>query len=51
MNDKPEEVALLRSGKNKLMSALVGEVMKRTQGRANPKEVSKTIQDIIAKLG
>lgn len=51
VNDKPEEVALLRSGKNKLMSALVGEVMKRTQGRANPKEVSKTIQDIIAKLG
>ena len=35
VNDKPEEVALLRSGKNKLMSALVGEVMKRTQGRAN----------------
>ena len=51
VSDKPEEVALLRSGKNKLMSALVGEVMKRTQGRANPKEVSKTIQDIIAKLG
>ena len=48
VRDKPEEVRLLRGGKSKLMGALVGEVMKRTSGRANPKDVSKLLADIVA---
>lgn len=46
--DKPEEAALYRRGKTKLMGALVGEVMKRTSGRANPKDVSKTLATLLA---
>jgi len=46
--DKPEEAALYRRGKTKLMGALVGEVMKRTSGRANPKDVSKMLAALLA---
>jgi aspartyl-tRNA(Asn)/glutamyl-tRNA(Gln) amidotransferase subunit B len=48
VNDMPKEVELFRGGKSKLMGALVGEVMKRTSGRANPKDASKMLADIIA---
>ena len=49
VRDKPEEVKLLQGGKSKLMGALVGEVMKRTSGRANPKDVSALLTDIVAR--
>ncbi len=42
----PEEVASFRAGKKKLMGFFVGEVMKATRGRANP----KTVNALLARL-
>jgi len=50
VDEMPKEVELFRGGKSKLMGALVGEVMKRTNGRANPKDASKMLADVIASL-
>ena len=44
----PEEAEAYRNGKTKLMSYFVGQIMKETKGRANPKLVSQLLQ---AKLG
>lgn len=44
----PEEAEAYRSGKTKLMSYFVGQIMKETKGRANPKLVNQLLQ---AKLG
>ena len=43
-----EEAEAYRNGKTKLMSYFVGQVMKETKGRANPKLVNQLLQ---AKLG
>ena len=47
VSEMTQEVKLFRSGKTKLMGALVGEVMKRTNGRANPKEASALLTECI----
>jgi len=47
VSEMTQEVKLFRSGKSKLMGALVGEVMKRTNGRANPKEASALLTECI----
>lgn len=39
----PEETAAYRGGKTKLMSYFVGQVMKETKGRANPKLVNQLL--------
>lgn len=39
----PEETAAYRNGKTKLMSYFVGQVMKETKGRANPKLVNQLL--------
>lgn len=44
----PEEAEAYRNGKTKLMGYFVGQVMKETKGRANPKLVNQLLQ---AKLG
>jgi aspartyl-tRNA(Asn)/glutamyl-tRNA(Gln) amidotransferase subunit B len=44
----PDEVAAYKGGKKKLMGFFVGQVMKETQGKANPGIVNKILQD---KLG
>jgi len=44
----PEQVAEYRSGKDKLIGFFVGQVMKETQGQANPGQVNKILK---AKLG
>lgn len=44
----PEEAEAYRNGKTKLMSYFVGQIMKETKGRANPKLVNQLLQ---AKLG
>ena len=38
--DNPTQVEQYRSGKAKVMGYLVGQVMKATQGKADPKKVS-----------
>jgi aspartyl-tRNA(Asn)/glutamyl-tRNA(Gln) amidotransferase subunit B len=39
----PEEVALFKAGKTRLMGKFVGEAMRRTNGRADPKVVSRAL--------
>jgi aspartyl-tRNA(Asn)/glutamyl-tRNA(Gln) amidotransferase subunit B len=46
--DSPEQVQQFRDGKTKVIGFLVGQVMKATQGKANPGEVNKLLQ---SKLG
>jgi aspartyl-tRNA(Asn)/glutamyl-tRNA(Gln) amidotransferase subunit B len=45
--DNPEQVEQYRSGKQKILGYLVGQVMKKTQGRASPKLVNSIIRDLI----
>ena len=40
----PEEIARLKAGEDKLMGFLVGQVMKATQGKANPKVVNEILR-------
>lgn len=42
--DNPEQVAQLKGGKDKVLGFLVGQVMKATQGKANPKQVNELIR-------
>jgi len=44
----PDEVQAYRGGKTKLLGYFVGQVMKETRGKANPKIVNKILKD---KLG
>jgi Asp-tRNA(Asn)/Glu-tRNA(Gln) amidotransferase B subunit len=39
----PAEVARFRSGETKLLGFLVGQVMKRSQGKADPKGVQPVL--------
>jgi nitrate reductase beta subunit len=40
----PEEVARFKEGQKKLMGFFVGQVMKATQGKANPKQVNELLR-------
>lgn len=42
--DNPTQVEQYRAGKTKLMGFFVGQVMKQTQGKANPGEVNKLLK-------
>ena len=41
--DNPGQVEQFRAGKTKLMGFFVGQVMKETQGKANPKQVNTLV--------
>ena len=43
-DDNPEQVEQLRGGKNKVLGFFVGQVMKATSGKANPKQVNELIR-------
>ena len=43
----PDKVALYRGGKTKLLGLFVGQVMKRSEGRANPQQVSATVKALL----
>ncbi len=40
----PDNVAQFRAGKDKAFNALVGQVMKKTQGKANPQQVNALLR-------
>ncbi len=40
----PDQVEQLRSGKDKVLGFFVGQVMKQTQGKANPQQVNELIR-------
>ncbi len=43
----PKEVERLKSGEEKLIGFFVGQVMKETRGKANPKLVNKIIRELL----
>ncbi|MCZ6853188.1 MAG: Asp-tRNA(Asn)/Glu-tRNA(Gln) amidotransferase GatCAB subunit B, partial [Gammaproteobacteria bacterium] len=47
MSDNPDQVAQFRAGKNKLLGFFVGQVMKATQGKANPGQVNELLLDAL----
>ena len=48
LNSNPDQVAAYRSGKDKLFGFFVGQVMKETQGKANPKSVNEILKKILS---
>ena len=44
INDKPSQFEELRNGKEKMLGFFVGQVMKVTQGKANPQQVNEIIK-------
>jgi len=42
--DQPEEVAAYQNGKTRLLGFFVGQVMKATRGKANPKLVNEILK-------
>jgi aspartyl-tRNA(Asn)/glutamyl-tRNA(Gln) amidotransferase subunit B len=46
--DNPKELEQYRSGKDKLFGFFVGQVMKRTQGKANPAKVNELLKAKLA---
>lgn len=43
INENPKIVADYKSGKTQAISALIGQVMKKTKGKANPKQVQELL--------
>ncbi len=49
LRENPSEVEKYRSGKKGLIGFFVGQVMKKTQGKANPKVVNKILTELLEK--
>jgi aspartyl-tRNA(Asn)/glutamyl-tRNA(Gln) amidotransferase subunit B len=45
LNDNPDEVGRYRGGKKNLMGFFVGQALKESQGKFNPKVVTKVLQE------
>lgn len=45
LGDHPDEVRRLQAGEQKLLGVLVGQVMKRSGGRADPKRVNQLLRE------
>ncbi len=43
----PDQVNAYKNGKEKLFGFFVGQVMKETQGKANPKTINKILKDLL----
>ena len=48
VDSNPDQVAAYKSGKDKLFGFFVGQVMKETQGKANPKSVNEILKKILS---
>jgi aspartyl-tRNA(Asn)/glutamyl-tRNA(Gln) amidotransferase subunit B len=48
IDDNQEQVAAYKAGKDKLFGFFVGQVMKETQGKANPKSVNEILKKILS---
>jgi len=44
----PKQVEQYRGGQEKLLGFFVGQVMKATQGKANPAEVNKLLKQVLS---
>ncbi|MDD3437248.1 MAG: Asp-tRNA(Asn)/Glu-tRNA(Gln) amidotransferase subunit GatB [Candidatus Gastranaerophilales bacterium] len=47
VNSNPEQVASYKAGKVQLLGFFVGQVMKETKGRANPKTVNELLKEFL----
>ena len=47
INANPDQVEQFRQGKEKILGFLVGQVMKATQGKANPKQVNELLRSAL----
>jgi aspartyl-tRNA(Asn)/glutamyl-tRNA(Gln) amidotransferase subunit B len=45
--DNPGQVEQFRAGKDKVLGFFVGQVMKATQGKANPKQVNELLRELL----
>ena len=43
----PDQVNAYKNGKEKLFGFFVGQVMKETQGKANPNTINKILKDLL----
>ena len=48
--NNPKAVEDFKAGKNKAVGALVGQIMKETKGKANPKVINELLNDELKKL-
>ncbi len=48
IHEHPEQVEQFRAGKEKVLGFLVGQVMKRSQGKANPSQVNDMLRQKLA---
>ena len=49
VSSNPDQVAAYKGGKDKLFGFFVGQVMKETQGKANPKSVNEILKKFLVK--
>jgi aspartyl-tRNA(Asn)/glutamyl-tRNA(Gln) amidotransferase subunit B len=49
LDNNPKEVAAFKNGKTKLMGFFVGQVMRETKGKADPKIVNQLLKEKLAK--
>jgi len=47
VESNPDQVTAYKNGKDKLFGFFVGQVMKETQGKANPKSVNEILKKIL----
>ena len=48
IDNNPNQVAAYKGGKDKLFGFFVGQVMKETQGKANPKSVNEILKKLLS---
>ena len=48
IESNPDQVSAYKNGKDKLFGFFVGQVMKETQGKANPKSVNEILRKILS---
>ena len=48
IESNPDQVSAYKNGKDKLFGFFVGQVMKETQGKANPKSVNEILKKILS---
>ena len=44
LNDNPDQIEQYRAGKDKVFGFFVGQVMKLSKGKANPKQVNELLK-------
>jgi len=47
INENPSQVEAYKGGKDKLFGFFVGQVMKETQGKANPQSVNEILRKLL----